>query len=149
MFKPTEDYEVIDKYKNYLYAVWFHDIQGYRCGYVHIPENHPFYEVSFTELNFNAVGLTFSGHIKGLNGWFIGWDHHHLWDGIDEDSIRKLHRNDPNIEDILEYARAMSGDSEYYNIYATTEDVEAECHRVIEELIQIGERKDETMDKEN
>ena len=62
---------------------------------------------------------------------------------------KKVFGNDPNIEDILEYARAMSGDSEYYNMYATTEDVEAECHRVIEELIRIGERKDETMDKEN
>jgi len=110
-------YEVVDKYKNYLYSVWFHDTQGYRCGYVQIPENHPFYEVHFTELDFNSVGLTFSGHIKGLNGWFIGWDHHHLWDGIDEEGIRKLHGNDPNIEDILEYARSMSGYSEYYNMY--------------------------------
>jgi hypothetical protein len=33
-------YEVVDKYKNYLYSVWFHDTQGYRCGYVQIPENH-------------------------------------------------------------------------------------------------------------
>lgn len=139
IYRPTEDYEVTNKYKNYLYVVWFCDTLGYRCGYVQIPEGHPLYEVRFTEIELNSVGLAFSGHIKGLDGWFIGWDHHHLWDGIDEDGIRKIHGNDPNIEDMLNHARSIGGCSDYYNPVATMEDVEEECHKVIDEVIRIGE----------
>lgn len=83
--EDINQYEKVDIYRGYKYAIWFHDYQGYRCGYVQIPENHPFYEQNFTEIDLNSIGLSFSGHIKGLDGWFIGWDHHHLWDVIDED----------------------------------------------------------------
>ena len=38
--KPTEEYEIVNTYKNYKYAVWFNDVQGFRCGYVQIPENN-------------------------------------------------------------------------------------------------------------
>lgn len=138
IYKPTEDYELINKYKNYKYAIWFHDTQGYRCGYVQVPENHPLYKKSYMDLDIQSVSLTFSGHIKQLDGWFIGFDHHHIWDGIDEDGICKIHGNDPNINDILEYARQMGGNSEYHSMFATMEDVEEECHRLIDELVKIG-----------
>lgn len=136
--EDINQYEKVDTYRSYKYAIWFHDYQGYRCGYVQIPENHPFYEQNFTEIDLNSIGLSFSGHIKGLDGWFIGWDHHHLWDAIDEDGIRKIHGDDPEIEKIIEYAKSMSGDE--YGFPSTTDDVENECHMVIEELIRLERR---------
>lgn len=143
MYKATEEYEVISEYKGLQYAVWFNDVQGYRCGYVKIPEDHPYFEKKDDELNITSVGLTFEGHIKGLSGWFIGWDHHHIWEGIDEEGIRKAHTNlsEDELETMLDYARVMAGDR--YGFYSTKDDVEEECHRVIEELIRIGGHKDE------
>ena len=139
MLKPTDQYEVIGKYKGLQYAVWFHDVQGFRCGYVEIPEDHPLYGKYFGDIDFNIIGLTFSGHIKHLNGWFIGWDHHHLWDGIDEEGIRKAHANLPEneLEDILNYARSMTDDE--YGLVSTTEDVENECRQVIDEVLRLGQ----------
>jgi hypothetical protein len=140
MIKPTEEYEIVSNYRNYQYAIWFNDVQGYRCGYVQIPENHPYFEKEYIDdlLNITSVGLTFSGHIKGLSGWFIGWDHHHLWDGIDEEGIRNAHSDlsKEELYEILEYARSMAG--EPYGSVAYTDDVENECHKVIDELIKIS-----------
>ena len=140
MLKPTEEYEIVSNYRNYQYAIWFNDVQGYRCGYVQIPETHPYYEMNYTDdnLDISSVGLTFSGHIKGLSGWFIGWDHHHLWDGIDEEGIRNAHSDlsEEELYEILEYARSMAG--EPYGSVSYTDDVENECYKVIDELIKIS-----------
>lgn len=140
-YKPNETYEIISYYKNYKYAIWFNDIQGYRCGYVQIPENHPLYEKFFGDIDLDSIGLSFSGKLKGLDGWYIGWDHHHIWDAIDEDGIRKIHGDDPEIEKIIEYARSMSSDG--YGFPSTAEDVENECYTVIEELIRLERRNND------
>lgn len=136
--KPTEEYEIVNTYKNYKYAVWFNDVQGFRCGYVQIPENHKLFEKSHHEYEIDSIQLTFSGHIKGLDGWFIGWDHHHSWDGIDEEGIRKAHSDLPKdkLEEIINIARSSSGDC--YCLISYADDVEHECHRVIDELIKIA-----------
>ena len=141
MYNPTDQYELTGKYKGLQYVVWFNDTQGYRCGYVEIPENHPLYNKYFgdVDIEFTAVGLTFSGKIKHFDGWFIGWDHHHIWDGIDEEGIRKAHTNLPEneLENIIDYARSMAGGP--YGIVSTTEDVEDECRRVIDEVLRLGQ----------
>lgn len=131
----TDNYELVDTYKDYKYAVYFNDVLGYRCGYVKIPETHPLFEIPFTEVNLESVQLTFSGHIKSLSGWYIGWDHHHLWDGIDEEGIIKAHPDLPkeDLYKMIEYARSYCSDYGYIS-YAS--DVENECHNVINELIR-------------
>lgn len=126
------DYEKIDTYKNYKYAIWLNTKKGYRCGYVQIPENHPLYEKSFTDFDLQSVQITFSGRIKNLSGWFIGLDHNHIWDGVDEDAIRKYH---PNEADLLIHEAHSYHDG--YGFVATLNDVEQECQNLIEELIYI------------
>ena len=136
--QPTDEYEIIDTYKDYKYAVWFNDVLGYRCGYVKIPENHPFYEQPFMDIDIDSIELTFSGRLKGLDGWFIGWDHHHIWDGIDEEGIKKAHSDLPKKElyELLEYARSMSGANySYYETITYANGIEEECHMVIDEII--------------
>ncbi len=128
-----EEYEKIDTYKNFQYAVWLNTKKGYRCGYIKIPENHVLYEKQFDEFecSIDSVMLTFSGHIKGLSGWFIGFDHNHLYDGVDEDAIRKYHPDNADfyINDAYSYHDGR------YNIYATLDTVIEECQNVIDELI--------------
>lgn len=128
------DYEKIDVYKNYRYAIWFDKELGYRCGYVQIPDNHPLFEKFFGDIHLIDVELTFGGKIKGLDGWFIGWDHHHLWEGIDVDSLKKVHINETEekFNEIIEHAREMAGNS--YGPYCTMDEVEEECHNVIDEI---------------
>lgn len=50
-------------------------------GYVEIPESHPVYGIDYQSLDFAVHGgLTFSGHLYGLKGYFIGFDCNHGWD---------------------------------------------------------------------
>lgn len=104
-------WEKIDIYRNYQYAIYF-DFLGFRCGYIKVPENSKIYGKFFDDIYLNSVQLTFSGHIKSLSGWFIGWDHCHLWDGIDRESIRNYNSNcsDEEIKKLIEHAEEMAGD---------------------------------------
>lgn len=50
-------------------------------GYVEIPKNHPLYGRAYQSLDFDVHGgLTFSGNLYGLEGYFIGFDCNHGWD---------------------------------------------------------------------
>ena len=123
--------EKVDNYRGYRYVVWLNDKRGYRCGYVQLPEGHALQGIPFQDIDeISSVGLSFNGRIKGLDGYYIGWDHNHLWDGIDEEAIIKY--NPDNYQELLEYARNLH---DGYRIYSTLSDVEKECHNVIDELI--------------
>lgn len=137
IYTPTEEYELISTYKGIKYVVWFNDVQGYRCGYVQIPESHPLYEKSYVDYNLNSIYLTFSGHIKNIDGWFIGWDHHHIFDMIDEDGIINAHSNmtSEELNDLLIYAHSMSDCVDGTSYY--TNDVEKECMQVIDEILKM------------
>lgn len=60
-----------------------HGIFDCPCGYVKLPENHPLYEVNYTEYPDNVSlqvhgGVTFSGKLLDMDGWFVGFDMHIL-----------------------------------------------------------------------
>ncbi|MEF2593311.1 MAG: hypothetical protein U0M51_02040 [Eggerthellaceae bacterium] len=58
-----------------------HGIFGAPCGYVRVPEGHPFHGKNFYECDVEAWGgLTFSGEIDGEDGWWLGFDMAHYWD---------------------------------------------------------------------
>lgn len=131
MKEIISEYEKVDNYRGYRYAVWLNTKYGYRCGYVQLPEGHALQGIPFQDIDeISSVGLSFNGRIKGLDGYYIGWDHNHLWDGVDEDAIIKY--NPDNYQELLEYARSLH---DGYGIYSTLSDVEKECHNVIDELI--------------
>lgn len=53
------------------------------CGYVAVPENHPFYEKLYWEIDDQIEvhgGLTFGGRIQGSNDYCFGWDYAHAGD---------------------------------------------------------------------
>lgn len=53
------------------------------CGYVAIPQNHPFYKKDYFEIDSRIEphgGLTFSGKLQGSNDYWFGWDYAHVGD---------------------------------------------------------------------
>lgn len=86
---------------------------GHRCGYVQVPEGHPYYGYEITyddnpDLEPPSVhgGVTFSESSKGTgypmetDGWWIGFDCNHAHDGKDHDLAAKYFPN--SREEILE-----------------------------------------------
>lgn len=72
-FKPSPAYDAYP----FLTRPWY-------CGYVRIPENHPFYKIPYDESPVWNIdchgGLTFSAMLK--DGWWIGFDCNHCDDDI-------------------------------------------------------------------
>lgn len=101
------------KYKKLIRQV---GIVGYKhfCGYVSIPETHPFYEVHYDDLPYLEIhgGITFSGYIG--SAWYIGFDCMH---GDDYSAVNPLGKKwtydevskelDNLIEQIKEYERIL------------------------------------------
>lgn len=53
------------------------------CGYVNIPQNHPYYHKDYHEI-YDEIdvhgGLTFSGSFNSFDGYWIGFDCNHYHD---------------------------------------------------------------------
>lgn len=88
----------------WLYATGFsgiaqrHPTSGHWCGYLVLPEDHPWRDQEdLSEIRVHG-GVTFFGLAKHLNrpeDYVVGFDCHHLGDlgPIDPPSIQKLYRN--------------------------------------------------------
>lgn len=61
-------------YKWKVLSHWTHP-----CGYVSVPENHPFYGKNCSEIEGDIEvhgGLTFSGKMKDSDDYWFGWDYY-------------------------------------------------------------------------
>lgn len=84
--------EINDSYRGYKYAVVMVD-HGHRCGYVQIPEGHPWYGKHYNDLNIAVHGgITFSGSRVNENGWWLGFDCAHSGDFPDLDMVNHIMR---------------------------------------------------------
>jgi hypothetical protein len=69
-------------YKGYDCRVSYTDM-GFRCGYVAIPEGHPYHGTDYSNIVMSVHGgLTFCGHIEDTR-WWIGFDCAHHNDAPD------------------------------------------------------------------
>lgn len=71
---------------------------GYRCGYLLIPNDHPWYRKHSREEAFHTVvvhgGLTFSGRLLNFGGdWWLGFDCGHYTDKPDPYLLSPLYRS--------------------------------------------------------
>lgn len=58
-----------------------HGVFGVPCGYVRVPEGHPFHGRGYDECDVDAWGgLTYSGVLDGEDGWWLGFDMGHAGD---------------------------------------------------------------------
>lgn len=129
--------ELQNSYRGLNYIVCVNQELGYRCGYVSVPKDHPLYEKSFSSYNFKPIMLTFSGHMRSFsNDWYIGWDHHHIYDGVDEVVVLEYFKDLPEDEREKKLTYAQSFINDPYNLVASKGDVERECEEVIDYLIE-------------
>ena len=58
-----------------------HGFAGCPCGYVRVPEGHPFHGLHYDSCDVDAYGgLTYSGRLYGEAGWWLGFDMAHASD---------------------------------------------------------------------
>lgn len=127
--------EAKDEYRGFTYLILACCSQGYRCGYVQIPEGHPLYEKrEFWNFNVGTEvnwGLSFSGRLKDQTGWWIGFDCHHCNNGVDVDLIRNNYPEE-EIEQILD---ELERTEVFYGYAPSKTDVEKDCMGIIDELL--------------
>jgi hypothetical protein len=107
---------------------------GYRCGYVKIPKNHPWYGVHYNEIDIEVHGgLTFSS-LVGLdhpilsNGYWIGFDCMHSADLPDRDEAKKEYIKYANM-----FSKLKLDGSKIRNLRY----VESKCRNICVECSQI------------
>lgn len=88
--------EIVKTWKHSnLTCVVRHGIFNCPCGYVKLPEDHPLYGVNYTEYS-DCVdidvhgGVTFSGNMVGMDGWFVGFGMAHFEDFDPHDWKRNI-----------------------------------------------------------
>jgi hypothetical protein len=74
------------------FRVAMNPLLGARCGYIRVPEGHPWYEKSFMDIDVEVHGgLTFSGFSEILgDGFWVGFDCAHASDGFCFDEMDHL-----------------------------------------------------------
>lgn len=113
-------------------------IGGHRCGYVRVPEDCDLFEkniVFSSEVRLDVHGgVTFSGKLRGVDGWWIGFDCAHLGDGKDWDSMYKYFDNE-HVKKLFEIE--LKFPSELGSDWAKNEDyVVGECEVLAKQITE-------------
>ena len=80
------DLGVVKTWKhNDMTCVVRHGVFNAPCGYVKIPEGHTLYGVNYFDYPDSARlyvhgGITFSGELDGMQGWYVGFNMAHFGD---------------------------------------------------------------------
>lgn len=76
-------------YRDFDWLVMEHPSYGHLCGYVRMPQGHPWFEADYKDLGDVEChgGLTFSGEILRHPGHWIGFDCAHAGDFIPRFSL--------------------------------------------------------------
>ncbi len=69
---------------------------GYRCGYVGIPKNHPYFKKDYSKIHIPVNGgLTYSDFSNDFdsnnNLWYLGFDCNHGFEEHDPESLKKYY----------------------------------------------------------
>lgn len=126
-------------YRDFEYEIVHNDL-GYRCGYVKLPPNHPWYGKDYNDLDFVEVhgGLTFAeadescDQVGEDDGWWIGFDCAHAGDAKDPLLM--------TVEDLkweAELSSKCGNLSRTRDTIKTTEYVREECKSLIEQAILV------------
>lgn len=100
---------------------------GHLCGYVSVPETHPYfgkdYVWSESKNHYNVKvhgGLTYSSDMGVKGRWWLGFDCVHLYD--------------LNPRDVIVYGRSPWGDKD---VYRTKDYVKKECESLAKQLKEL------------
>lgn len=123
------------EHKGYPCVVLFQPM-GHRCGYVGIPEWHPYYGKRDNELRIYCHGgLTYANRRlqtqPDTDLWWIGFDCAHYGDRPDMEAIQRYY---PENKHLMQYAASLSFDGDTVK---TLEYVKENCIHIAELLKQI------------
>jgi hypothetical protein len=155
--KKQFEIEIDNIYKGYQYVCIGNFLNGFRCGYVKIPETSIFFKkyysdsIKYLEKNsdlllfiddkidmspesiFTVHGdITYSGEgyfFKNKNDWWLGFDCGHVSDQYDIDLLEKYYTN----KEIIKMENNKIYNPENYTV-KTKEFVEKECKSLINQI---------------
>lgn len=138
--------ESIFYYKDYECIVVMTPM-GHRCGYVALPEDHP-----YAELRYDDFYIECHGGITWASGCFpdgsrpdhdwIGFDCGHAFDAKDYDTALEYFKDDFDTVERLNYIRNIEQECgigvHFPTIIRTQEFCEEECRKIVGQLIDGG-----------
>lgn len=105
--------------------------RGYRCGYVHVPKDHPWAVRFKSESDMGRIdvhgGITYGGIDSESGGLWVGFDCAHAHDGFD-----------PTLELDEEFKRIRKYIPTYGRLGGGTEYVASECRSLCEQASVAG-----------
>lgn len=117
-----------------------HNRRGYRCGYVRIPNGHPWHGVDYDDIDADVHGgLTFAEDDKPCdkdgpdNAYWIGFDCAHAWDAPDPELPQ---RTDPNLFDPI--FKLFGEGIGIGTAIRTTDYVRMECEKLCEQAASVA-----------
>lgn len=138
--RRPNDVLLTGKHAGHEFAI-VHNQSGYRCGYVKVEKDHPWYGTNYNDLDVDVHGgLTFAAADEPCDqggpddGWWVGFDCAHCGDAKDPALLTTDQLEyESNFENSFrqkypEYANWKSPDT-----IKTTEYVEAECRKLCEQ----------------
>lgn len=112
-------------------------ILGHRCGYVGIPESHPYYGEHYDKVPVDCHGgLKYSrGYLLdfGIAGmWWFGFDTAHFDDKTDNVAVKKAFKDHPDLELFLRIR-----DNQSWGTVKKLRYVEHECRKIADQLVKL------------
>lgn len=137
------------EYKGFKCMV-FLTVMGHRCGYVDVKgtslDGKDMFENECEDIYVHG-GITWSGTSSRFKNddWWIGWDYAHCGDGKDIDAVKEAFKDDIESLGYIMTMQEMNNIflSNHLEYVATTEDVEKDCMRVVDQIIELENKKKE------
>lgn len=125
-----------DVYKGIEYNI-IHTNMGFRCGYIKLLPDHPWYGKDYVDLQWLEVhgGLTFSEFDSSCEeetqpvGWWLGFDCAHFCDARDM-TLPGSHHN-PSFQSTLRVLEKLGG------VVRDTDYVREQCFGLIDQAIEL------------
>lgn len=97
----------IDRASGYSCMVTIHSDLGHYCGYVGLPEGHPYWGKDYADLEHVPAhgGLTFAEEIDG--DWWLGFDTAHGWEGPAEWNLAYMRDQCARLAWVLRFPDAL------------------------------------------
>jgi len=116
------------------YSEKFHIFGGHLCGYVLVPEDHPYFEMKYQDMGINChQGLTFS-EMDSQKRYWIGFDCGHYVDYIP--SLEKFKTENKILKEPYPLPEGFEKFSIFNPVYRNIEYCIGECISIVDQLIE-------------
>jgi hypothetical protein len=109
---------------------------GSLCGYIEVPEGHPWRQISYDQIEVSVHGdLTFGAESDQGKYW-IGFDCAHSTDLIPSlEQIKKTHFMEEWVQDVETLKKRFFGSMVFHETYKNLEFVKCECQYLVDQML--------------